>query len=321
MNKKILLFSGDPNSINSEIIFKSWKKLNNSIKRKIYILSNINLIKDQFKKLNYSADIIQVKDINDLPKSNKIKIINLDIKYKNAFKVPKNINSKFLKNAINYAHKISLSKKIAGFINCPINKNLFKKKNIGLTEYLAYKCKTDKDAEVMMIRNKKISVCPITTHINLKEVSKKINKKLIYKKIKSLETWFLKYEKKKPKICILGLNPHNAELQKNSEEKKILIPAIKKLRKESVKIHGPVSADTVFIDQYKKYDVIVGMFHDQVLAPFKALFKFDAINITLGLKYLRVSPDHGIASNLICKKKADPNSLIECIKFINKFTK
>ena len=139
MNKKILLFSGDPNSINSEIIFKSWKKLNNSIKRKIYILSNINLIKDQFKKLNYSADIIQVKDINDLPKSNKIKIINLDIKYKNAFKVPKNINSKFLKNAINYAHKISLSKKIAGFINCPINKNLFKKKNIGLTEYLAVK--------------------------------------------------------------------------------------------------------------------------------------------------------------------------------------
>ena len=119
----------------------------------------------------------------------------------------------------------------------------------------------------------------------------------------------------------MGLNPHNAELQKNSEEKKILIPAIKKLRKEGVKIHGPVSADTVFIDQYKKYDVIVGMFHDQVLAPFKALFKFDAINITLGLKYLRVSPDHGIASNLICKKKADPNSLIECIKFINKFTK
>ena len=80
-------------------------------------------------------------------------------------------------------------------------------------------------------------------------------------------------------------------------------------------------ADTVFIEKYKKYDVIVGMFHDQVLTPFKTLFKFDAINITLGLKYLRVSPDHGVALDLICKNKANPFSLINCIKFINKFSK
>ena len=73
--------------------------------------------------------------------------------------------------------------------------------------------------------------------------------------------------------------------------------------------------------KFKKYDVIIGMYHDQVLAPFKALYKFDAINITLGLKYLRVSPDHGIASDLICKKKANPNSLINCIKFIEKYAK
>ena len=62
------------------------------------------------------------------------------------------------------------------------------------------------------------------------------------------------------------------------------------------------------------------MYHDQVITPFKSMFKFDGINITLGLKYLRVSPDHGIASNLIGKNKANPKSLIECIKFINKFT-
>ena len=71
----------------------------------------------------------------------------------------------------------------------------------------------------------------------------------------------------------------------------------------------------------KNFDVIIGMFHDQVLAPFKAIFKFDAINLTLGLKYLRVSPDHGIGSDLILKKKANPNSLIKCIKFINKYGK
>ena len=72
---------------------------------------------------------------------------------------------------------------------------------------------------------------------------------------------------------------------------------------------------------YNNYEVIVGMYHDQVLSPFKSIFKFDAINLTLGLKYLRVSPDHGTATNLIGKRKADPMSLIRCVEFINKFGK
>ena len=128
-------------------------------------------------------------------------------------------------------------------------------------------------------------------------------------------------ENNKPKICILGLNPHNAELRKNSEENKIIIPSIKKLKTKGIKLSGPLAADTVFIKDYNKFDVIIGMFHDQVLAPYKTLFKFDAINITLGLKYLRVSPDHGVAINLIGKNKADETSLLNCVNFINKFRK
>ena len=78
---------------------------------------------------------------------------------------------------------------------------------------------------------------------------------------------------------------------------------------------------TQFLDNYKKYDVIVGMYHDQVLTPFKALYKYNAINITLGLKYLRASPDHGVATDLVKKFKANPTSLIECIYFFNRFKK
>ena len=115
----------------------------------------------------------------------------------------------------------------------------------------------------------------------------------------------------------MGLNPHNAELKKNSEEYKIIIPAIKKAFKKGYKVTGPLVADTVFIKEYKNYDLLVGMYHDQVLSPFKALFNFDAINVTLGLKYLRVSPDHGTAANLIGKKKANPTSLINCVNFLN----
>ena len=76
-------------------------------------------------------------------------------------------------------------------------------------------------------------------------------------------------------------------------------------------------ADTLFINNYKNYDVIVGMYHDQVLVPFKTLFKFDAINITLGLDYLRVSPDHGPGIDLVGKNKANSYSLFQCIKFID----
>ena len=91
------------------------------------------------------------------------------------------------------------------------------------------------------------------------------------------------------------------------------------IKKKSYDIDGPLVADTIFMNNYKKYDVIVGMYHDQVLAPFKTLFHFNAINITLGLKYLRVSPDHGPATDIVKKDKANYLSLLECVKFINNF--
>ena len=104
-----------------------------------------------------------------------------------------------------------------------------------------------------------------------------------------------------------------------SEEINSIKPAIKILRKRKVNITGPFPADTIFLKQnYTKFDVIVGMYHDQVLAPLKALKGFNAINITLGLPFLRVSPDHGPNYEMIGKKKSDPQSLIEAIKFLDK---
>ncbi len=147
----------------------------------------------------------------------------------------------------------------------------------------------------MLIYNKKLAVSPITTHIDLKDVSKKINIPLIVNKVKKINSWYLKNFKKKPKIGILGLNPHNGELRKYSEEKKKIIPAILKLKKLKINAFGPLVTDTIFIN-WKDYDVIIGMYHDQILTPFKTIFKFNAINITLGLKYFRASPDHGTQS-------------------------
>ena len=319
--KKIILFSGDPNSINTEILFKSWKKISKSLKKKIYLISNYNLILDQSKKLNFSFKISKAKNINDKKNEFSLKILDVSLNYKNPFDVNFKDSSKFVNKSLDLAHKLSLDKNVLGLINCPIDKKLLLKKNIGVTELLSKKCNVRNNSEVMLIRNKKFAVSPITTHINIKNVSKNLKSKIIISKILTIHKFYRKFFKKIPKIGILGLNPHNAEMQINSEEKKIIIPSIRTLKKRGINLIGPLVSDTLFIEDFKKFDVIVGMYHDQVLTPFKTIFKFDAINITLGLKYLRVSPDHGVAKKLIFKNKANPKSLIECINFINKFGK
>ena len=124
--KKIIILSGDPNSINSEIIFKSWKKIGKSLKKRIYLISNYKLIKNQFKKLGYSIKVQQVKNIDESSKNDSLKIINIDLIYKNPFKVSLSSNQKFVIKCLNLGHKLSLNKNISGIINCPINKKLLR---------------------------------------------------------------------------------------------------------------------------------------------------------------------------------------------------
>ena len=316
--KKIVIVTGDPNSINSEIIFKSWKRVSKNLRERIFFVSNITLLKKQFKKLNLKLKIIEVKNTEFKRENDGIKVINIDLKFKDPFKVNFKESSKFIQQSLRLVHKIGLKKDVSGVINCAIDKRYLSKQNSGATEFFAKLCKVKKDSEVMLLYNKKLSVSPLTTHINVNQIAKKINKNLIIKKILTINNWYKSRFKNKPKIGILGLNPHNAELQKNSEEMRVIRPAIKFLRRRNIKIIGPLVSDTVFISEFKKYDIIVGMYHDQVLIPFKTLFGFDGINLTLGLKYLRASPDHGTATELIGKNRATPKSLINCIHFLDK---
>ena len=317
MNNKIIIIAGDPNSINSEIIYKAWKKIDNKIKKRLYLIANYDLLNEQYKKLKYKINIIRIKDIRDNIISTNLKIIDIPINFKNPFKVSFNASSKYVLKSLDLAHYLVKNNRAKAIINCPINKNLIKfSKKIGVTEYFASKCKIKRSSEVMLIHNKKFSVVPLTTHINVKNISKNITSDLIIKKLMTLNNEFKKVFKVRPKIGVLGLNPHNGELDRKSEEIKIIIPALSKLKKAGLNVHGPLVADTIFLSNYKKYNVIVGMYHDQVLTPFKTLFHFDAINITLGLNYLRISPDHGPAVDLIGKNKANYASLLQCINFI-----
>ena len=316
MIKFIAVIAGEPNSINSEIIVKAWKKI--KIKNKLFIIGNYKFLKKQINKIGLNIKIIEINSLKQIKDLKKLYILNVPFKYKSLFENNVLDTKKYLFKCLDVAHDLAINKKIKGFINAPINKKIFSKKFLGVTEYLANK-NNIKDKEVMMIYNKNLSVVPLTTHMEIKNVTNNIKSSLIREKILTLNRSYSKLFKKKPKIAILGLNPHNSENRKDSVENIIIKPTVEKLIKLGVNIKGPFPSDTVFNNKKKiGYNVIVGMYHDQVLAPFKALYGYDAINITLGLKYLRISPDHGVAQDIVGLNKANPQSLISAVNFLNK---
>ena len=123
----------------------------------------------------------------------------------------------------------------------------------------------------------------------------------------------------KPRIAVLGLNPHCESILKFNEDEKIIKPVINRLKSLHLKISGPFSADTAFMKKNRiKFDVIIGMYHDQVLTPIKTIFEYDAINITLGLPFVRISPDHGPNERMLGKNSSNAQSLIKAISFLDK---
>ena len=203
-------------------------------------------------------------------------------------------------------------------INGPISKQHYlQKRFLGVTEYIAKTFSVKSKA--MLIYNKNLSVCPVTTHLPIKFVTKKINQLSISEKIKLIHKFYKIYFKINPKIGVLGLNPHCESIDQINEDEKIIRPIVKRLSGKGYKISGPYPADTLFLSKNRKnFDVVVGMYHDQVLTPIKTLYEYDAINITLGLPFLRISPDHGPNEKMIGKNLSNPLSLIRAINFLDK---
>ena len=322
ITKPILIVAGEPYSIFLEIFFKSLKeKKIKKIKNPIILICSKDLLIKQMKKLKYKFSIRDInKDNFHINKLNnqKINLIDVNFKFKKPFDRITTKSKTYIENCIIVALDIIKKVKIKMLINGPISKTHFLQKKLpGMTEYFAKKT-SSKGKEVMLIFNKELAVSPLTTHLPLKKIFRKITKSNIVKHVNIINNFYKYNLKKKIKIGITGLNPHCETTDKYSEDEKVLKPAVKKLKNNGIRANGPYAADTIFLkNNSKKYDVIVGMYHDQVLTPFKTLFHFNAINITLGLDYLRVSPDHGPAIDLMGKNKANYLSLLQCIKFIN----
>ncbi len=317
---KILIILGEPNSTFSEILFKYFNSkefLKN--KKKIILIGSKSLLQKHLKILKINLKF-KFRIINHLKEASvrEVNILNINYNNKKKFSKISSNSSKYITNCFNLALRLIRNNEKIALINGPISKKHFlKKKYLGITEYISKKIKAKN--QVMLIYNDKLAVSPLTTHLPIKYVSKEIKKKKIIKNVIEIKKFYINFLNKKPKIAILGLNPHCETIDKFSEEKKIIIPAINYLKKNNLNISGPFPADTFFLKKnIIKYDVVIGMYHDQVLTPLKTLYSFNAINITLGLPFIRISPDHGPNEKMLGKNISDPSSIFYAMRFINK---
>ncbi len=212
--------------------------------------------------------------------------------------------------------KPSLYKKL---ITLPVNKNYINKHIDGFSGHTEYLGKEFNSNIAMILYSSIISVCPLTTHIPIDKVIANINEDLIKGILKKVNDFYLEFLSKKPRITFVCINPHCSDGDLLSNSDNIFKNTIEKLRNDFL-INGPISSDTAFLPEYRnKTDIYLCPSHDQALIPFKMLAFNTGINITAGLPFLRVSPGHGPAYNMVSKTDLiSIGSLVKCIEFIKR---
>ena len=265
-NKPILIVPGEPNSIFFEIFFKSIK--NKKFKSPIVIICCQDYLKKILRKYSIKKSVKILNINNHKIKNLNNKSINLiNIKLKTSKNKRKNLefSKDYILKTFKTAFKLIKNDFTNKFINGPVNKKEFlNRKYLGVTEFIADNFKQKKIG--MLIYNKRLSVCPLTTHLPLKSVAKKITKKLIEEKIMIINKFYYENFKFKPTIAVTGLNPHCESIHKFNEDEKIVSKAVIASKKRKFKVDGPFPADTIFLKKNREnYDVILGMYHDQAL--------------------------------------------------------
>ena len=318
-SKKVILISaGDPSSISTEITIKAIQscKINKNV---MPIIITDPIILNNYNKINFSINEIKDEMYFEDYKENYINIIPIKVFEKPTLGKPTVKNALFIKNSILKCVNIQMSSIASAIVTNPIHKKTMYESGFnhsGHTEYLA-SLSVKKKQPVMMLVGENLKTIPLTIHVPLKKISKLISKELIILTIKIAKEHLISYFGiPKPRIIVTGLNPHAGEDGDiGTEEKEIIIPAIKKaLDDKTFYLSGPVSADTAFsYNKRKQYDVAVCMYHDQALIPIKTLDFFSGVNVTLGLDFIRTSPDHGTGFDIAGKNKANPQSLISAV--------
>lgn len=280
----------------SESVVQFYKKALPNLKTNFHILSK----QEEYKLHSKLPNLIECSD--------KPVIVNMGIS--NDFSGT--LSLRFINDALFFLQQ----KKIDILVTAPVNKAFIKTNPsfTGHTEYLAQKAGV-KDS-LMIMNADALRVAMVTQHIPLEDVSKTLTTQLIYDKIKLFhQSLSVDFGCQRPKIAVLALNPHGGENGKiGTDEIEKITPAIKKAESEKIIVQGPFSADSFFGgSKFPHFDGILAMYHDQALIPFKYISGWDGVNFTANLPYVRTSPDHGVALDIVGKDTADHTSMYNAI--------
>ena len=314
---------GEPAGIGPEICLDL---INQKWSNNLVIISDPKIIKERAKKLNKVIHFIEwvpgKMNLEKLPKDTlyirtktfNSKVICGEPNYHNS---PVLIDS--LEETINYC----MNGTFKAMVTAPINKSIINQADIkftGHTEFIAKQ--TNTNTPVMLLAAENMRVALVTTHIPVSKISSQITKEKLRKIINILNEDLKKYFSiKNPRILVCGLNPHAGENGNlGIEEQEIIEPVIKEFQNAGLAIKGPIPADTIFLSAKKESDVVLAMFHDQGLPVLKYAGFDKAVNITLGLPFVRTSVDHGTAFNIAGKGKASSGSLIAAINLAIEMT-
>lgn len=310
---KVGISHGDLNGISYEIILKSLND-NRILEMFTPIIYGLSKVLSYHRK-NLNFNDFNYKVISDASQvyNNRVNVINLsNEEIKIEFGKSTSLAGKLSFDALERTVTDIKNKKIDVLVTGPINKSNIQSEQFtfpGHTEYLAqsFNCETP----LMLMVHNNLRIGTITGHIPLKDVSSQLSKELIISKINTLDASLKKdFGIQRPKIAVLGLNPHAGDNGVIGDEDDLIIqPAITETKKQGQLAYGPFPADGFFgSDEYTKYDAILAMYHDQGLIPFKVLAFEDGVNFTAGLPIVRTSPAHGTAYNRAGKNTASPDS-------------
>ncbi len=316
--KPLALTMGEPSGIGPELIARIWHKRSELKLAPFFMVGSEKAIKASspntpVKTISAPSEAIACFD-ETLP------VLPIELKKTIELGTLNSANGSAVIKAIDTAVSLALAGEISGIVTAPIHKAGLYQAGFnapGHTEYLARLAGEADGHSVMMLATEGLRVVPVTIHVPLKDVAKSLTTdKIIHTALITAHDLTTKMGIKNPRLAIAGLNPHAGEAGTiGMEEATHIMPAVWTIREHGINISDPAPADTLFHSEAReKYDAVLCMYHDQALIPIKTLDFWGGVNITLGLPFIRTSPDHGTALEIAGTGKARTDSMIAAIR-------
>ena len=322
----LALTMGDPAGIGIEITLKAWLQRAAHKLSPFCVYANAEAFEDRGRALGLNVPIVKIEDPSRAMSifTTSLPIIDLPLGSQAQAGKPTNLNASATIASITRAVEAVAHGHVRAVVTNPIAKSVLYEagfKHPGHTEFLAELASRYWPGRtyqpVMMLACETLKVVPLTIHVPLALVPALVTRELIVKTVRITAASLTRdFGVTNPRIAVAGLNPHAGEGGTiGTEDRDIIAPALEALAGEGFNVVGPLSADTLFHASARKtYDVAIAMYHDQALIPIKTLAFDEGVNVTLGLPFIRTSPDHGTAFDIATQGSASPRSLIEALK-------